>query len=72
MTQDGRFIRFGLCPGSADLIGFTRQGRFLAIEVKLPGRRPTVLQQAFLNTVNACGGLAFVAHSVEETLSQLP
>lgn len=70
-TEDGRFIRFGLFPGSSDLIGWTRQGRFLCLEIKMPGKRATLLQQAFINAVNQAGGLAFVATSVEDALNKL-
>jgi hypothetical protein len=41
-------------------------GRFLAIEVKRPGNKPTPEQQQFIDTINEAGGLAFVARSVEE------
>ncbi|MBD3251071.1 VRR-NUC domain-containing protein [Candidatus Uhrbacteria bacterium] len=59
--------------GVADIIGCFH-GRFLAIEVKRPGRVPTKNQQKFLDNVNAAGGIAFVAYSaseVYETLSSI-
>lgn len=65
-----RFIRYGY-PGISDIIGMTKQGRFLAIEVKQSGKQATALQQQFLNEVTASGGIAFVAHSLEETIEQL-
>jgi hypothetical protein len=55
--------------GSADLIGITRQeGRFLSIEVKLPGREPTRQQRRWRAMVIEMGGVAGVAHSVEEAV----
>ena len=68
--QDGRVIRFGLAVGSADLIGFTPVNGvavFTAIEVKHKGK-PTKQQEAFLEMVREFGGIAGVAHSIEEAL----
>ena len=64
--KDGRYIKFGLCVGSSDLIGYTATGRFIAVEVKVPGKQATPEQQAFLDAVVTCGGIGFVAHSEEE------
>jgi VRR-NUC domain len=65
----GKAVRYGLATGSADLIGITRQeGRFLSIEVKLPGRKPTRQQQRWRAMVIEMGGVAGVAHSVEEAV----
>lgn len=63
-------IRTGLCVGSADLIGMLApQGRFLALEVKRPGEKPTREQELFLELVRKSGGVAAVVHSVEEALA---
>lgn len=65
--EDGRRVRTGLCKGSSDLVGWTHTGRFLALEIKRPGRmRVTKEQQAFIDAVNQRGGLAFVARSAGE------
>lgn len=75
--QQGRPVTFGLCPGSADLVGFRtitvtpdmvgqRIAVFAAVEVKAPTGRPTAQQTAWLEQVRACGGLAGIARSVEE------
>ncbi len=66
-----RFVRFGV-KGMADIIGIMPGGRFLAIEVKSRGGRPTVYQQAWLEQVARAGGLAFVARSVQEAAARLP
>lgn len=60
----------GSLPGVSDIIG-CYNGRYLAIEVKRKGQNPTEKQQAFLDTVNAQGGLAFVARSVEDVMERL-
>lgn len=73
-------IRHGLPPGSGDLIGLTRDGRFASIEVKPPGWRPTPSylkseygrrQVAWRDTVVRMGGVAGFATSVVDALGIL-
>lgn len=47
------------------------KGRFVAIEVKKPKKKPTAIQNAFIEAINKCGGLAFYATSVEEVKSTI-
>lgn len=54
------FATRGTC---SDLLGVYR-GRFLALEVKRPGGRPTRGQVEFLQAVRAAGGVAAVVDSV--------
>jgi hypothetical protein len=64
--QTGKF-RPSRSRGSADIIGCLKpSGRMFAIEVKQPGKKATPEQQAFLDSINASGGLAFVACSIED------
>jgi len=64
--KDGdRYIRYGLIKGSSDIIGLFK-GRFLAIEVKIPGKNPTPEQKKFINNINKAGGIAFVARSADD------
>lgn len=46
-------------------------GRFLAIETKRPGQKPTAAQLRFLGMVQEAGGLALVAHDVTEVEAAL-
>jgi hypothetical protein len=39
--------------------------------VKQPGGKATPEQQQFIDTINGAGGLAFVAHSIEEVEQHL-
>jgi hypothetical protein len=77
--QNGRPVQFGLCKGSADLIGYRsiaitpemvgqQVAVFLSIEVKTPTGRLRPEQQQWLDTVQAAGGIAGVARSVEDAL----
>lgn len=56
--------------GVADILGVYK-GRMLAIEVKRPGGKPTDYQITFINQVNQNGGIAFIATSVEEVITNL-
>jgi hypothetical protein len=75
--QQGRPVRFGLCEGSADLIGYTtvevtpdmvgqRIAVFTAVEVKAERGRPTPQQTAFIEHVRQAGGRAGIARSIED------
>ena len=66
----GRMIRYGLTPGSADLLGLARGGRFVSVEVKTPGGRTSkereLLQDEWAYTVRTLGGYACQVSSVDE------
>lgn len=65
-----RRVRYGLCPGGADLIGLLGpSGRIVALEVKRPAERPTDDQRAFLTIVRRHGGFAAIVHSVDEAVA---
>jgi hypothetical protein len=65
--REGRWVAYGVGGnGGSDLIGWTRDGRFAAVEVKTPTGRVTAEQQAFIDAVNRAGGKAGVARSVED------
>ncbi len=74
---DGSRVRYGLAPGSSDLIGWRslligpehvgmQLAQFVAIEVKGPKGRAEDAQAKFLHAVAAAGGIAGVVRSVEE------
>jgi len=75
--QHGRPVQFGLCKGSADLIGWKRVtvtpemvgqqvAVFLSIEVKTPTGKLRPEQKQWLDAVQAAGGIAGVARSVSD------
>ena len=77
VDQQGRFVRFGLCKGSSDLIGLRsleitpelvgqRLAQFVAVEVKTGQGVLSPEQRAFLRLVQQLGGVAAVCRSVEE------
>lgn len=80
--ERGQLVRYGLCSGSSDLIGFRQVtitpdmvgqqlAVFAAVEVKAPNGRPTAEQEAFLAMVQHFGGMAGIARSVEEAAQLL-
>lgn len=75
--RDYRPVKFGLAPGSSDLIGWhseiitgehvgTTIARFVAIETKSARGRTTEQQQNFIKAVTAAGGAAGIARSIAE------
>ena len=73
----GQLVTYGLCKGSSDLIGLRQVligpehlgqtlAVFTAIEVKAPGGRLREEQRSFLALVEAFGGYAGEARSVDE------
>lgn len=75
--KDDRWITYGLCVGSADLVGVEQVvvtpemvgktfGRFLAVEVKTPEGRLSKEQKAWLKTVQDFGGRAVVFRSDDD------
>jgi len=67
-TAAGHKIRYGVAnPGGADLIGWTFDGAFLAVEVKKPANsRAPWHQLQFLQAVRDAGGVAGICRSVED------
>ena len=68
MKISADIITLGMYSGKgvADIVGCLPDGRYLAIEVKCAGKKPTELQAIWLKEKVKAGAIAFVAHSVEE------
>lgn len=56
--------------GVSDILGII-QGRFLAIEVKSETGKLTPEQKAFILSINEEGGIAFVARSLQDVVTNL-
>lgn len=61
-----RLIRFGF-KGCSDILGFMKDGKILAIEVKKHDGILTDHQEEFLKMVHKAGGHAGVARSIEDS-----
>ncbi|HEY6189329.1 MAG TPA: hypothetical protein VIW80_16875 [Pyrinomonadaceae bacterium] len=53
-------------PGTSDITGCTKDGRFIAVECKIKPNKPTELQEAYLAEVRKRGGMAIVAYDLED------
>ena len=56
--------------GVSDILACIK-GRFVAIEVKRPGNKPTAVQLHFITAVNSIGGLAFWADNLQDVKDKL-
>ena len=56
--------------GVSDIIACVK-GKFIAIEVKKPGNKPTPLQTNFINAINEIGGIAFWADNLIDVKNKL-
>lgn len=52
--------------GISDIIGLTKEGKFLAIEVKMPKKKPSKEQVDFIERVKYKNGIAFCANCLED------
>lgn len=64
------FIQFGH-KGISDILGVTKDGRFLAVECKVGSNKPTQFQADFLEEVKSHGGIAILAYSLDDVQNQL-
>jgi hypothetical protein len=82
VDKQGRFVRFGLCKGSSDLIGLRaleitpelvgqRLAQFVALEIKTDCGTVSPEQRAFLQLVQQLGGMAAVCRSIAEAQAVL-
>jgi hypothetical protein len=63
---------FGHQQGKSDILGALKpSGRFLAIEVKRPGGKPSEAQLRFLQNVQENGGISILAYSLEDVIVAL-
>lgn len=67
-----KFNNFGIYAkaGVSDILACIK-GRFVAIEVKRPGNKPSAVQLQFIAAVNSIGGLAFWADNLQDVKDKL-
>ena len=56
--------------GTSDILGIYK-GKMVAIEVKSQKGKASIEQIAFINKINACGGIAFIARSIDDVKKAL-
>jgi len=80
--ERGQHVAYGLCPGSADLIGFVpvtitpemvgrRVAVFLAVECKTDTGRLSTTQRVWLASASAAGAVVCVARSESDVETAL-
>lgn len=80
VLSNARPVKYGLCEGSSDKIGWTqvvitqemvgkKVAVFTAIEEKAEKGRATKIQNNFLAVVKNCGGIAILAKSLDDLKS---
>jgi len=78
----GKFVQFGLSPGSPDLVGYKKVqitedmvgqdlAVFVGMEIKVPGEKARDDQQLWLDRLEEHGGIAGVVHSEDEAITCL-
>lgn len=64
-----RWVTYGLHPGASDLIGCLTTtagvGKFFALEIKAPGKKPTAEQMAFIELIRKFKGYGGWCNSLE-------
>lgn len=60
-----RYWRAGI-RGSSDILGVSKDGRFIAIECKVGKNKTTPHQELFLQEIKSRGGIALVAYDVDD------
>lgn len=75
IVRNARPLHAGLTDGGSDGIGWTKNGRFLAVETKTEGSRtePSRLEKQinFIDQVNKSGGIGFFTYSLDEALIKI-
>jgi len=56
--------------GTSDIVSCGPDGRFWAIEVKRPGKKPSELQWSYIRSIQERNGIAFYADSFEDFKSK--
>lgn len=68
----GYYIKYGVCnPGGSDLIGWNKDGLFVALEIKTPKGRATPEQLNFISQVKKAGGIAGICTCAEDVKNLL-
>ncbi len=53
-------------PGTANITGCSKDGKFIAVECKIAPNKPTELQKSYLEEVKKRGGIALVPYSLDD------
>ena len=65
----GGFYRMSM-KGASDIVGVSKSGVAIAIEVKTAGGEPTNEQLDYLNEFSSRGGYGFIARSIDDVIAR--
>jgi len=68
---NGAKVRYGVGLGGSDIIGITKDGKFIAVEVKTGKLKLSPTQATFLKIINSLGGIGIEARSVDDVTSRI-
>jgi hypothetical protein len=71
IIRKAKRIHFGLCPGQGDYLGWSRDGKFISIEVKTETGVIREGQIEFSDAVNKAGGIAGIVRDEESAFDLL-
>ena len=71
IIRKAKRIHFGLCNGQGDYLGFSRDGRFISIELKTETGKIREEQILFADAVNKAGGIAGIVRDEESAFDLL-
>ena len=71
IIRKAKRIHFGLCPGQGDYLGWSRDGKFISIEVKTETGIIREGQIEFSDAVNKAGGIAGIVRDEESAFDLL-
>ena len=66
IIRKAKRLHFGLCPGQGDYIGFSKDGRFISVELKTETGKIREEQILFAEAVRRSGGIAGIIRTEEE------
>ena len=68
VTRNHRGVHFPESKGCPDIIGITKGGKFLGIEIKKPKGVLSIEQHNFLERIRENGGIGIVATQLEDVV----
>lgn len=66
IIRKAKRIHFGLTNGGGDYIGFSKDGKFISVELKTDTGKPSDDQLNFIDAVKSVGGIAGVVRDEEQ------
>lgn len=71
ILQNGRISRMVKLAetGTPDIIGYSKDGRYIGIEVKIKPNKPSPAQIEFISNLKRCNGIGAIVYSQEDIMN---